>query len=209
MLRPNGEKSGYVNVDLEDWIFSPQDGGSMFLQNISIYSEVHMMLQIRRSISTPSLPRESQKSGYSGWGLFCLSSLTSKETTCFHISWLIIKKLSCNLTFSASRDRKYYCLILPPDVFPMAGALLGCLSSWLPLRYLGRRATLQLVVAPLLSAGCCLTFVFCHITRVASPVLLLGVSLQGAALGVGFSAIPVYLLEIMCKTCNVTSAFNL
>jgi MFS family permease len=103
-----------------------------------------------------------------------------------------------------------YNLILPPDVFPTVAALLGCILSWLPLRYLGRRATLQLVMAPLLSAGCCLMFVFHHVTGVASPVLLLAVSLQGAALGVGFSAVPVYLLETMCKkTCQCHKCHNI
>jgi hypothetical protein len=43
-------------------------------------------------------------------------------------------------------------------------------------------------------------FVFHCIARAMSPVLLLGVSLQGAALGVSFSAVPIYLLETTCKT---------
>ncbi|PSN33166.1 hypothetical protein C0J52_18828 [Blattella germanica] len=76
-----------------------------------------------------------------------------------------------------------------------AGIVLGCLLSWLPLRFLGRRATLQLVVAPLLSAGCCLTFVFHHLTSIMLPVWLLGIWIQGVALGVNFTAVPVYILE--------------
>ena len=81
--------------------------------------------------------------------------------------------------------------------------LLGCLLSWLPLRYLGRRATLQFVVAPLLTAGCCLLLAYHYIARAISPILLLGVSFQGAAFGVGFSAVPIYLLEALCKPVNV------
>jgi hypothetical protein len=45
-------------------------------------------------------------------------------------------------------------------------------------------------------------FAFHHVAKAVSPILLLGVSLQGAALGVSFSAVPVYLLEMMCKSCH-------
>jgi MFS family permease len=95
------------------------------------------------------------------------------------------------------------------EMFPMVGALIGCLLSWLPLHYLGRRATLQLVMAPLLTAGCCLMFAFHHVAKAVPPILLLGVSLQGAALGVGFSAVPVYLLEMMCKASQCHNWYNI
>lgn len=107
------------------------------------------------------------------------------------------------MTVKMSTERNWYSLIMPAEMFPVTGALLGCLLSWLPLHYLGRRATLQLVMAPLLTAGCCLMFTFHYVAKAVSPILLLGVSLQGAALGVGFSAVPVYLLEMMCLPQNM------
>ncbi|KAJ9594870.1 hypothetical protein L9F63_013831 [Diploptera punctata] len=86
--------------------------------------------------------------------------------------------------------KKWLDLCLP------AGIVSGCLMSWLPLRFLGRRATLQLVVAPLLCAGCCLSFMFQHVML---PALLLAVWLQGMAAGVNFTAVPVYVLETMTR----------
>ncbi|PNF26187.1 hypothetical protein B7P43_G04375 [Cryptotermes secundus] len=107
------------------------------------------------------------------------------------------------MTIKMSTEKNWYSLIMLAEMFPMAGALLGCLLSWLPLHYLGRRATLQLVMAPLLTAGCCLMFMFHHVAKAVSPILLLGVTLQGAALGVSFSAVPIYLLEIMRLPQNI------
>jgi hypothetical protein len=46
-------------------------------------------------------------------------------------------------------------------------------------------------------------FAFHYIARAVSPILLLGASLQGVAFGVGFSAVPIYLLEALCKPVNV------
>jgi MFS family permease len=128
------------------------------------------------------------------WHMSHHSSMNKKKTT------TAVKMLT---------ERNWYNVIMPTEMFPMAGALLGCLLSWLPLRYMGRRATLQLVMAPLLIAGCCLMFVFHHVAKAVSPILLLGVSLQGAALGVSFTAIPVYLLEMMCKTCRCHNWYNI
>lgn len=47
-----------------------------------------------------------------------------------------------------------------------------------------------------------------YIARAVSPVLLLGVSFQGAAFGVGFSAVPIYLLEALCKPVNVKTCIT-
>jgi hypothetical protein len=64
-------------------------------------------------------------------------------------------------------------------------------------------------VAPLLTAGCCLLLAYHYLARAVSPVLLLGVSFQRAAFGIGFSAVPIYLLEALCKPVNVITCITL
>ncbi|XP_068081447.1 facilitated trehalose transporter Tret1-like [Anabrus simplex] len=80
--------------------------------------------------------------------------------------------------------------------------MLGCLLSWIPLHFLGRRSTLELLSAPSLILGCCLTFTFYHLTTPTEPPIphiqysfLLGLCLQGLSYGLTFVASPIYILE--------------
>ncbi|KAK7791082.1 hypothetical protein R5R35_000505 [Gryllus longicercus] len=102
-------------------------------------------------------------------------------------------------------------ILLSAELCSSIAIVLGCIGCCIPLQYLGRRSTLELLSAPLLILGCCMTFTFHHLLQQSQQnslsnyidiILFLGICLQGISCGFTFVAAPIYILETIGKVTN-------